>query len=426
MTGRRITRRDLLASSAAVAASAALMPRPAIAQAEPHVVVVGGGFAGATVARALKQLDRRIPVTLVEASRAFTACPFSNGVIAGMRDLSAQQFSYEKVVADGVVLAPGTANLVDAQARSLIVGDGVRLRYDRLVLAPGIDIRWDALPGYDEAAAERMPHAWKAGEQTLLLRRQLEAMEDGGLVVISAPANPFRCPPGPYERASLIAHYLKTKKPRSKLIVLDAKDAFSKQRLFQNAWKELYPGLLEWVSLSSGGKVTAVEPATNALVTDFGRHEAKVANVIPPQKAGRIAELAGVADRTGWCPIDPVTFESKLVPNIHVVGDATIAGGMPKSAFTANAQAKVCAAAVAKLLRGEAPAEPKLINTCYSLVAPDYGIHVAGVYRPVNGVLTEVEGSGGVSKADAPRDVRAMEATFADSWFKTITSEVFG
>ncbi|MFL4986012.1 MAG: FCSD flavin-binding domain-containing protein [Xanthobacteraceae bacterium] len=426
MTGRRITRRDLLASSVAVAASAALMPRPAIAQAEPHVVVVGGGFAGASVARALKQLDRRIPVTLVEASRAFTACPFSNGVIAGMRDLSAQQFSYEKVVADGVVLAPGTANLVDAQARSLIVGDGVRLRYDRLVLAPGIDIRWDALPGYDEAAAERMPHAWKAGEQTLLLRRQLEAMEDGGLVVISAPANPFRCPPGPYERASLIAHYLKTKKPRSKLIVLDAKDAFSKQRLFQNAWKELYPGLLEWVSLSSGGKVTAVEPATNALVTDFGRHEAKVANVIPPQKAGRIAELAGVADRTGWCPIDPVTFESKLVPNIHVVGDATIAGGMPKSAFTANAQAKVCAAAVAKLLRGEAPAEPKLINTCYSLVAPDYGIHVAGVYRPVNGVLTEVEGSGGVSKVDAPRDVRAIEATFADSWFKTITSEVFG
>src|SRR5215204_1156568 len=426
MTRRRITRRDFLASSAAVAASAAPMPRPAIAQAEPHVVVVGGGFAGASVARALKQLDRRIPVTLVEASRVFTACPFSNGVIAGMRDLSAQQFSYEKVVADGVVLAAGTANLVDAQARSLIVGDGVRLRYDRLVLAPGIDIRWDALPGYDEAAAERMPHAWKAGEQTLLLRRQLEAMEDGGLVVISAPANPFRCPPGPYERASLIAHYLKTQKPRSKLIVLDAKDAFSKQGLFQNAWKELYPGLLEWVSLSNGGKVTSVDVANMTLVTDFGRHKANVANVIPPQKAGRIAEVAGATDRSGWCPVDPVTFESKLVPNIHVVGDATIAGGMPKSAFTANAQAKVCAAAVAKLLRGEAPAEPKLINTCYSLVAPDYGIHIAGVYRPVNGVLTEVEGSGGVSKADAPRDVRAMEATFADSWFKSITSEVFG
>jgi sulfide dehydrogenase [flavocytochrome c] flavoprotein subunit len=260
----------------------------------------------------------------------------------------------------------------------------------------------------------------------LLLRRQLEAMEDGGLVVMSAPANPFRCPPGPYERASLIAHYLKTKKPRSKLIVLDAKDAFSKQRLFQNAWKELYPNHLEWVSLSGGGKVTSVDPATNTFVTDFGKHEAKVANVIPPQKAGRIAENAGVADRSGWCPIDPTTFESKLQPNIHVLGDATIAGAMPKSAFTANAQAKVCAEAVAKLINNQSPGEARLINTCYSLVAPDYGIHVAGVYRPVNGVLTDVEGSGGVSKVDAPAATRALEATFAEGWFKTITGEVFG
>jgi sulfide dehydrogenase [flavocytochrome c] flavoprotein chain len=424
MTG--MTRRDMLATATALGASAVLFPRPAIAQVAPHVVVVGGGFAGATAARALKKLDRRIAVTLVEASRTFTACPFSNVVIAGLRDLPAQQFSYEKVVADGIVLAAGTANIVDAQARNIIVGDGIRLHYDRLVLAPGIDINWDALPGYSPAAAETMPHAWKAGEQTLLLRRQLEAMEDGGLVVMSAPANPFRCPPGPYERASLIAHYLKTRKPRSKLIVLDAKDNFSKQRLFQNAWKELYPDLLEWVALSSGGKVTSVDPATNTLVTDFGRHQAKVANVIPPQKAGRVTELAGVADRTGWCPIDPVTFESKLVPNIHVIGDATIAGAMPKSAFTANAQAKVCAAALAQLLKGEKPAEPKLINTCYSLVAPDYGIHVAGVYRPVDGVLTEVQGSGGVSKVDAPREVRALEASFANGWFRTITNEVFG
>jgi sulfide dehydrogenase [flavocytochrome c] flavoprotein subunit len=207
--------------------------------------------------------------------------------------------------------------------------------------------------------------------------------------------------------------------------VLDAKDAFSKQRLFQNAWKELYPNL-EWVSLSSGGKVASVDPATNTLNTDFGHHEAKVANVIPPQKAGRVADLAGVADRTGWCPIDPATFESKLVPNIHVIGDATIAGAMPKSAFTANAQAKACATAVVKLLRGEQPGEPRLINTCYSLVAPDYGINVAGVYRPVNGVLTEVEGSGGTSPPDAPPATRALEATFANGWFKTITNEVFG
>jgi len=420
----RTSRRAFLKS--AVAAGTSLLPLPAVAEAvSPRVVVVGGGFAGTTAARALKRGDPRIAVTLVETNPKFTASPFSNGVIAGLRDISAQQFNYEKTVADGVVLAGGTANLVDVQARSLIVGDGIRLRYDRLVLAPGIDFRWDALPGYDEAAPERMPHAWKPGEQTLLLRRQLEAMEDGGTVVMSAPANPFRCPPGPYERASLIAYYLKTKKPKSKLIILDAKDAFSKQRLFQNAWKALYPNL-EWVSLSSGGKVTSVDVGAMTLVTDFGRHKADVANVIPPQKAGQIAELAGVADRTGWCPIDPATFESKLQPNIHIIGDASIAGAMPKSSFSANAQAKVSAAAVAKLLAGGKPDEPKLINTCYSLVAPDYGISIVGVYRPADGQIKEVEGSAGVSPLDAPTSTRALEATFANAWFNTITTEVFG
>jgi NADPH-dependent 2,4-dienoyl-CoA reductase/sulfur reductase-like enzyme len=244
--------------------------------------------------------------------------------------------------------------------------------------------------------------------------------------VISAPPNPFRCPPGPYERASLIAHYLKTRKPKSKLIVLDAKDAFSKQRLFLQAWAELYPGLLEWVSLSKGGKVVSVDPATRTLVTDFGKHQAKVANVIPPQKAGRIAEVAGVADASGWCPIDPVTFESKLRPGIHVIGDAAIAGAMPKSAFAANSQAKTCAAAVARLVTGVAPSAPKLINTCYSLIAPDYGISVAGVYAPSGGQLAEVPGSGGVSPAEAPRATRTVEAGLAEAWFRTITTEVFG
>ena len=411
----------------AATASTAMLARPAVAQrAQPQVLVVGGGFAGTTCARALKKINPDILVRLIEPHRPFTACPFSNGVIAGLRDISQQQFSYQKAAEDGVALAAGIASVVDVQGRNVTVGDGVRMQYDRLVLAPGIDIRWDAMPGYDEAASEIMPHAWKAGEQTVLLRKQLEAMEDGGTVVMSAPANPFRCPPGPYERASLIAHYLKTRKPRSKLILLDAKDAFSKQRLFQNAWKELYPDTLEWVSLSSGGKVTSVDPKTKTFVTDFGRHQASVANVIPPQKAGRIAELAGVTDRSGWCPIDPVTFESKLQPNIHVIGDAAIAGGMPKSAFAANAQAKACAAAIATLLRGEKPETPKLINTCYSLVAPDYGISVAGVYRPANNLLTDVEGAGGVSPIDAPRSFRALEADYADAWFKTITAEVFG
>jgi NADPH-dependent 2,4-dienoyl-CoA reductase/sulfur reductase-like enzyme len=410
------------------AASAALLPRFSFAQgAAPRVVVVGGGFAGASCARALRQADPKIAVTLVEANAAFTACPFSNAVIGGLRAIEAQQFTYERVAADGITIARGMANAVDAQARTVTLADGARVPYDRLVLAPGIDIRWGALPGYDEAAAATMPHAWRAGEQTLLLRRQLEAMDDGGLVVISAPANPFRCPPGPYERASLIAHYLKTKKPKSKLIILDAKDAFSKQRLFQQAWSELYPGLLEWVPLSKGGNVTSIDPATRTLVTDFGRHQPKVANVIPPQKAGRIADVAGVTDKSGWCPIDAVTFESKLQPRIHVIGDAAIAGAMPKSAFAANSQAKVCAAAVARLLTGASPSTPKLINTCYSLIAPDYGISVAGVYQPsASGLLVDVPGSGGVSPVEAPRATRTAEAVLAEAWFRTITGEVFG
>ncbi len=426
MMPKRSSRREFLASAASAATASALMPAPALAQAAPRVVVIGGGFAGASAARALKKADPRIAVTLVESSRIFTACPFSNLVIGGLRALEAQQFGYDKVAADGIELAFATATRVDPQARTVALEGGTTLPYDRLVVAPGIDIRWDGLPGYTEAAADKMPHAWKAGAQTLLLRRQLEAMPDGGVVVMSAPANPFRCPPGPYERASLIANYLKTKKPKSKLILLDAKDAFSKQKLFQNAWKELYPDHLEWVALSQGGKVTSVDVAEMTLTTDFAKHKAAVANVIPPQKAGRIAEIAGVADATGWCPIDAVTFESKRVPNIHVLGDATIAGGMPKSAFTANAQAKVCAAAIVKLLAGQPPSQPKLVNTCYSVVAPGYAITVAGVYVPVNGVLTDVPGAGGVSPVDAPRSVRAQEALFAEGWFNTLTSEVFG
>jgi NADPH-dependent 2,4-dienoyl-CoA reductase/sulfur reductase-like enzyme len=412
---------------AAAGMALAVLPAPVLAQGQNgHVVVIGGGFAGATCARTLRSLDPRLSVTLVETDKVFTSCPFSNTVIAGLRDIADQRFTYQNLIKSGIALRFATASAVDPRARKVTLSDGSTLTYDRLVMAPGVDLRWDALPGYTQQAAQRMPHAWKAGAQTLLLRRQLTAMRDGGVVVIAAPANPFRCPPGPYERASLIAYYLKTHKPRSKLIILDAKDAFSKQRLFESAWKELYPGLIEWVPLSQGGKVTSVDPATMTLVTDFASHKADVANVIPPQQAGHIAQVAGVADRSGWCPVDPVSFESTLQPNIHVLGDAIIAGGMPKSAFAANAQAKVCAAAVVNLLAGTAPADPRLINTCYSLVAPDYGISIAGVYHAAGGQLVDVAGAGGISPLEAPRSFRAQEAQYAKSWFTTITTEVFG
>jgi sulfide dehydrogenase [flavocytochrome c] flavoprotein subunit len=408
------------------AAAALALPFVARAQATGRVVVVGGGFGGATAARFVRRTDPRLDVVLVETSADYLACPFSNEVIAGFRDISAQHFDYRAVAADGVRVVQATATAIDPAARRVTLDDSSAVPYDRLILSPGIDINWGALPGYDESAAGRMPHAWKAGAQTLLLREQLAAMADGGVVVISAPANPYRCPPGPYERASLIAAWLKANRPRAKLLLLDAKDTFSKQKLFQAGWAQLYPGLLEWVSLSDGGKVTRVDPATRTFETDFGSHKADVANVIPPQRAGRIAAVAGVADRTGWCPVNPVTFESNLQPGIHVIGDAAIAGAMPKSAFAANAQAKVCADAVVQLLAGGTPAEPRLINTCYSLLAPGYAISVAGVYRPVNGQLTDIAGAGGVSPLDAPAAQRAQESEYANAWFKTITGETFG
>jgi NADPH-dependent 2,4-dienoyl-CoA reductase/sulfur reductase-like enzyme len=245
-------------------------------------------------------------------------------------------------------------------------------------------------------------------------------------VVITSPVNPARCPPAPYERASLIAHYLKTRKPRSKVIVLDAKDGFTMQRLFEAAWKELYPGLIEWVSLSNGGVLSSVEVATRTLVTDFDKYKAAVANVIPPQKAGRLADITGVADRTGWCPVDPVSFASLLQPNIHVIGDAAIAGAMPRSASAAYSQAMICADAIARLFAGKTPAPPTLTSTCYSLIGPDYAISQSSRYRPVKDQYSEADGGAVISPLGAPRAARAAEAKQSGHWYRTITREVFG
>ena len=423
-TLRPMTRRNVVRGIAASTASL-MFPFPSRAQSTARIVVIGGGFGGASCARALRRIDSKLLVTLIEPNRTFTACPFSNEVIAGLREIEAQQFTYDRIVAEGVSVIAQTAVKIDPQTRVVGLADGTSLTYDRLVLAPGIDLSFDALPGYDEAAAARMPHAWKAGEQTLLLRRQIEAMDDGGIVAIAAPAAPSRCPPAPYERASLIAHYLKARKPRSKVLILDAKDSIPQQRLFENAWRELYPGIIERVSLSQGGRVTSVDPATNTLVTDFGNYTAQVANVIPPQKAGRIADLAGAVDNSGWCPIDPVTFASKLVPDIHVIGDACLGGGIPKSASAANAQAKACAEAVANLISGKQPAIPRLVGACYNTVAPGYAFSLSGIYQPRDGMFAEIEG-GGTSPVDAPREVRMREADNALAWYKTITVEAFG
>jgi sulfide dehydrogenase [flavocytochrome c] flavoprotein subunit len=403
---------------------AAAMARPLAAQDRGRVVVVGGGYGGATAARALARLGH--DVTLVERSAAYVSCPGSNAVLGGFDTMTSLTFPLAGAAQDGLRIVQDSAIDVDPVAGTLMLAGGETLVWDRLVLSPGVDLRLDALPGYDEAAAEVMPHAWKAGPQTALLRAQIEAMEDGGLVVIAPPENPFRCPPGPYERASLIAHYLSQTKPASRILILDAKETFSKQSLFLEAWDQLYPGMIEFRPPSFGGRVISVNAATMTLETDFGDVVAAVASVIPPQRAGTIASVAGVTDETGWCPVSGVTFESDLVPGIHIIGDACAPGAMPKSAFAANAQAKVVAQAIDALFRGATPQDPKLVNTCYSLAAPDYGFTVAGVYHTVDGKLTEIAEAGGLSPVGASADVRALEAGYARSWYAAITNEAFG
>jgi NADPH-dependent 2,4-dienoyl-CoA reductase/sulfur reductase-like enzyme len=420
-----VSRRAVL-KFGAVASAAAVFPAPSIAQSAPKVVVIGGGFGGANCARALNALNPSCSVTLVVDGETYTAFPLSNAVLADLRPLTAQQFGYEKIAEAGVEIAAGRVTGLDPRAKTVRLGDGHSLPYDRLVIAPGIDVKFDAIKGYSEAAAEVMPHAWTNGAQVTLLARQLDAMPDGGVVVISAPVAPLRCPLGPYERASMIAYFLKSRKPKAKLIVLDSKDSFIMQRQFEAAWAELYPGLIEWVSLSQGGNVIEVDVASKTLITDFESYKADVSNVIPPQRAAQITSTAGVADRTGWCPVDPITFESQLVPNIHVIGDAAIAGAMPKAASAASAEGKICAKAITELLQGKAPQASELGSSCYSLIAPDVALAIAGTYRPAGGQFMEVEGTGASTPVDAAPAQRAQEARSANAWFAATTNETFG
>ncbi|HTE36442.1 MAG TPA: NAD(P)/FAD-dependent oxidoreductase [Reyranella sp.] len=416
------TRRSFLTLMATVG----LAPAVASAQGAAKVVVVGGGFAGAACARALRKLDPNLAVTLVASGKAFSACPFNSSVIAGLREPVRQEFSYDSLAALGIEVAAAGATAVDPAAKTVTLTGGDTLAWDRLVIAPGVDMNWTAITGYTAAAAEKMPHAWTGGPQTLLLRRQLEAMDDGGLVVISAPATPYRCPPAPYERASLIAHYLKTTKPKSKVLILDAKDGYSKQHLFEEAWAVLYPGMIEWVPLSKGGSVTSADPATMTVKTDFEDYKAAVANIVPPQKAAAIAARAGVTDRTGWCPIEPIGFESTLQPGIHVLGDAALMGGMPKAAHAAAEQGKVCAAAIVANLAGRAATEPALENICYSLAGPAYGFVETNKYRPEKGQLLAVPGAVNTSPVGANASLRAQEASEDEAWFHTLATETFG
>ena len=423
MTGQGLTRRLLLAGMGAALAAPALRAQPA----RHRILVVGGGFGGATAARYLLRRDPSLEVTLVEPSQSYVTCPFSNLYLGGLRDWDSLAHGFDDLRALGVRVVHDRVEGVDAEKRQAALSDGTRIDWDRLILSPGIDIRWGALEGYDEAAAELAPHAWKAGPQTQLLQRQLAEMPDGGTFVMVIPEGAYRCPPGPYERAAMVAHYFKTHKPASKILLLDGKDQFSKQGLFQQGWKALYGEMIEWVGLSGDGQVVRVDASAKEVETAFGTvHRADVLNVIPPQQAGLIAAQAGVTDASGWAPVKGGSFASALVKGVHVLGDATIASPMPKSGFAANTQAKVAVAAILAELAGEPIPEASYANTCYSLIGPGYGISVAGVYRADGDAIVEVPDSGGVSPLDAPASFREAEARYGEGWYASICRDIWG
>jgi sulfide dehydrogenase [flavocytochrome c] flavoprotein chain len=419
----RWTRRDLgrLAGSIALAGIAA----PAIAAASARVVVVGGGPAGATVARYLAHARSRLRVTLVEADARYHTCFFSNLYLAGLRSFDSLAHDYEGLHAKHrVTIVHDTVAAIEPAAKQVRLAGGGKLEYDRLVVAPGIAFRWDAIEGYGEAASEILPHAWRSGEQMRLLRRQLGAMEDGGLFLLTIPPDPIRCPTGPYERVSLVACYFKREKPKSKILVLDSKNSFPKQELFQDAWNRLYPGMVEWLPLDFHGGATSVDPGKRIVSIDHDKFQCAVANVIPPHTAGIIALRTGLADEKGWCPVDPATLESKLIPGVHVVGDAIIPGEMPKSAFAASSQAKVCAMAVAALFAGRDPFEARFFNTCWSFLAPDDAVKIGASYRIVENKIKAVEKF--ISKVEESAETRRLAARQAEAWYVSITADAFG
>jgi sulfide dehydrogenase [flavocytochrome c] flavoprotein subunit len=413
-----------LAAGAALAPFAVGLSGCATVPSRARVVVVGGGYGGATAARYIRLWDPSIDVVLVERESAFVSCPMSNLVLSGDAGMDTISRGYDGLRRAGVQVVRDEATGVDPAKRVVRLASGSEISYERLVLSPGIDFLYDEIEGYRPAMdAGSVVHAWKAGPQTAALRRQLEAMPDGGVYVLSVPMVPYRCPPGPYERASMVAAYFKRAKPRSKVLLLDANpDVTSKGPLFKRAWGDLYKGILEY---RGGAKAIGVDAARGIVKLDVEDVKGDVLNVVPPQRAGDIAQQAGlISGRERWCDVDWRTMESKKVPGIHVLGDATLsAPGMPKSGSMANNHAKIAAAAIVELLRGRTPAAPKILNTCYSFVSEKEAIRVSSVHEwdPGQATLIPVKGAGGVSAARS-----AEEATLAWTWARTIWADSLG
>ena len=392
-----------------------------------HVVIVGGGFGGATTAKYIKSWDKDIAVTVIEGSDKYYTCPFSNTVIGGFKKLEDLEVNLQSLKEKfGVNVVKEHVKGVDAAGKTVELSNGKKIKYDFLVLSPGISFNYKAVEGATPEMAEEIPHAWKAGPQTVLLRKQLEAMPDGGTFVMVIPPMPYRCPPGPYERASLVAWYLKNNKPKSKILLLDAKNEFAKQKLFMEGWQALYENMIEWVQADLGGKVVKIDPKEKVVVTSSGEKiKGDVINFIPHQKAGEIVLASGLADDKGWAQINPKTFESKAAKDVYIIGDSA-ATPMPKSGFSANSHGKVAAAAIVSKVNGKLPEDTTIVNTCYSLVSPDYGISVAAVYNVSEKGIVAVQGAGGVSPAGMDEKFRKKEAIYAQVWYDNIVADTWG
>jgi sulfite dehydrogenase len=417
-------RRDFLKTMGAVTATGALYGCAGGNKASGHVVIVGGGYGGATAAKYLRMWSEGgVQVTLIERNAQFISCPISNLVISGDKTMADITIGYEGLKKWGVRVIQDDVTGVDAGKRSIRLAKGGEMSYDRLVLSPGIDFMYEQIPGLNNTDAQgKILHAWKAGAQTVALRKQLEDMKDGGVYAITVPKAPYRCPPGPYERASVIAGYFKAKKPKSKVLILDAnEEVVSKKGLFIKAWADLYPGMLEY---RPNSELRDVDVASRTAILEFDKVKADVLNIVPAQRAGDIAAKSGLKlINSRWVDIDWLSMESVSTPGIHVLGDAIFpAATMPKSGHMANQHAKLAAAAILNLLAGQAPnPAPLLMNTCYSFVDSNNAIHVASVHQYDAGKKTmlPVQGAGGVSSAR-----NEMEGKSAIGWSKNIWADM--
>ncbi|NOD48134.1 MULTISPECIES: NAD(P)/FAD-dependent oxidoreductase [unclassified Ruegeria] len=418
-----LNRRVFLGAAGVVAAG--LSAPMVLAQGKPRVVVVGGGAGGATAARYIaKDSKGEVDVTLIEPSRTYYTCFFSNLYLGGFQELSDIAHSYGTLAANyGINVVHDWATGVDRDAKTVSLAGGGSIPYDKLILSPGIDFVDGAVEGWDVSAQNKMPHAYKAGSQTELLKAQIMAMPEGGTFAMVAPPNPFRCPPGPYERISMVAHVLKKNNPTAKIIVADPKPKFSKMALFQEGWGNNYEGMVDWIGEDFGGGNVSVNPDAMTVTIDGEETKVDVCNVIPAMKAGRIAEMAGVTDGN-WAPVNAADMSSKADPDIYVLGDASQQGDMPKSGFSANSQAKVCANAVRSALTGSKVFPAKFSNTCWSLIDTNDGVKVGATYEATPEKIAKVDGF--ISQTGEDADLR--KATYEESlgWYAGITSDMFG